>query len=177
MTLDPGAIRDLHWYANAAKCVYVMEERTHITLKIPEGRLEVADLNKGGLWYFPRGWGHSIEGLGPEMAKFLLVLNNVAFFEGPTSALPIGYPIRLCPGWCRTSVSAWSRWTGCQEAGIQISVQPPPVSVPLTAGKPRGQGISHYRSPKCWWRLEHSETFRFRKPRCHSLMPSVTNLA
>lgn len=75
-----------------------MEERTHITLKIPEGRLEVADLNKGGLWYFPRGWGHSIEGLGPEVAKFLLVLNNVAFFEGPTSALPIGYPIRLCPG-------------------------------------------------------------------------------
>lgn len=84
MTLEPGAIRELHWHANAAEWAYVMEGNTRITLTSPEGKVEIADVDAGRLWYFPKGWGHSIEGLGPGTAKFLLVFNDGTFSEGAT---------------------------------------------------------------------------------------------
>ena len=65
MTLDAGAIRELHWHADAAEWAYVIEGRSRITLTSPEGQVQIADVDAGGIWYFPRGWGHSIEGLGP----------------------------------------------------------------------------------------------------------------
>lgn len=87
MTLEPGAIRELHWHANAAEWAYVIEGRTRITLTSPEGKVEISDVDAGGLWYFPRGWGHSIEGLGPGNAKFLLVFNDGTFSEGATFSI------------------------------------------------------------------------------------------
>ena len=87
MTLEPGALRELHWHAFAAEWAYVMEGRTRITLTSPEGEVQIADVDAGGLWYFPKGWGHSIEGLGPGTAKFLLVFNDGAFQEGSTFSI------------------------------------------------------------------------------------------
>ena len=87
MTLEPGAIRELHWHANAAEWAYVMEGNTRITLTSPEGKVEIADVDAGRLWYFPKGWGHSIEGLGPGTAKFLLVFNDGTFSEGATFSI------------------------------------------------------------------------------------------
>ncbi|QFZ92119.2 cupin domain-containing protein [Synechococcus elongatus] len=87
MTLEPGAIRELHWHANAAEWAYVIEGRTRITLTNPEGEVQIADVEAGGLWYFPRGWGHSIEGIGPGTAKFLLVFNDGTFSEGATFSI------------------------------------------------------------------------------------------
>jgi oxalate decarboxylase len=84
MTLEPGAIRELHWHANAAEWAYVMEGTTRITLTSPEGKVEIADVDAGGLWYFPKGWGHSLEGVGSKTTKFLLVFNDGTFSEGAT---------------------------------------------------------------------------------------------
>ena len=87
MTLEPGALRELHWHAFAAEWAYVIEGRTRITLTSPEGEVQIADVDAGGLWYFPKGWGHSIEGLGPGDAKFLLVFNDGSFKEGSTFSI------------------------------------------------------------------------------------------
>ena len=87
MTLEPGAIRELHWHANAAEWAYVIEGNTRITLTSPAGKAEIADVSAGQLWYFPRGWGHSIEGLGPGTASFLLVFNDGTFSEGATFSI------------------------------------------------------------------------------------------
>lgn len=87
MTLEPGALRELHWHAFAAEWAYVMEGRTRVTLTSPEGEVQIADVEAGGLWYFPRGWGHSIEGLGPGTAKFFLVMNDGSFKEGSTFSI------------------------------------------------------------------------------------------
>ncbi|WP_126147444.1 cupin domain-containing protein [Synechococcus elongatus] len=87
MTLKPGAIRELHWHANAAEWAYVIEGRTRVTLTNPDGQVQIADVDQGGLWYFPRGWGHSIEGIGPGTAKFLLVFNDGTFSEGATFSI------------------------------------------------------------------------------------------
>ena len=36
----------------------------------------VADVKEGDLWYFPVGFPHSLQGLGPDGAEFLLALGE-----------------------------------------------------------------------------------------------------
>jgi oxalate decarboxylase len=76
MTLEPGALRELHWHANAAEWAYVIEGNCRVTTIDPAGQCEIVDFGPGDVWYFPRGHGHSIQGLGPGTCTFLLVFDN-----------------------------------------------------------------------------------------------------
>ncbi|HJT88100.1 MAG TPA: cupin domain-containing protein [Bryobacteraceae bacterium] len=81
MRLDPGAIRELHWHALAAEWAYVLEGNVRTTVISPNGQAEVDDFGVGDTWYFPRGHGHALQGLGPGQAHFLLVFDNGHFSE------------------------------------------------------------------------------------------------
>jgi oxalate decarboxylase/phosphoglucose isomerase-like protein (cupin superfamily) len=52
-----------------------------------QGRSFVNDVTAGDLWLFPGGIPHSIQGLGPDGAKFLLVFNDGDFNEFETFLL------------------------------------------------------------------------------------------
>jgi len=84
MTLEPGGLRELHWHANAAEWSYVFEGNMRVTILDPSGRSQIADLGPGDLWYFPKGYAHSLEGRGPGTATFLLAFDNGAFDEFAT---------------------------------------------------------------------------------------------
>jgi oxalate decarboxylase len=58
-----------------------------ITAVDPEGRSFVNDVAAGDLWIFPGGIPHSIQGLGPDGCKFLLVFNDGNFNEFDTFLL------------------------------------------------------------------------------------------
>jgi len=87
MTLAPGGLRELHWHANAAEWAYVIDGRSRVTTIDPEGRCEIVDFGPGDVWYFPRGHGHSIQGLGPGDCVFLLVFDNGYFSEFGTFSI------------------------------------------------------------------------------------------
>jgi oxalate decarboxylase len=87
MTLEPGALRELHWHANAAEWAYVIEGRCRVTTIDPENQAEVVDCGPGDVWYFPRGHGHSIQGLGPDDCQFILVFDNGYFSEFGTFSI------------------------------------------------------------------------------------------
>jgi oxalate decarboxylase len=59
----------------------VIEGRCRTTVIDPEGRSETNDFGPGDVWYFPRGHGHSIQGLGPGACHFVLVFDNGYFSE------------------------------------------------------------------------------------------------
>jgi oxalate decarboxylase len=84
MRLEPGCMRELHWHANAAEWAYVVTGNCRATVFSPDGTSEVADFGPGDVWYFPRGHGHSIQGLGPGECHFILVFDNGAFSEFAT---------------------------------------------------------------------------------------------
>ena len=42
----------------------------------PQGRAYVADVKQGDLWYFPVGYPHSLQGLGPDGAEFILAFDK-----------------------------------------------------------------------------------------------------
>ena len=87
MTLEPGALRELHWHANAAEWAYVIEGRCRVTTIDPQNQSEIVDFGPGDVWYFPRGHGHSIQGLGPGTCTFVLVFDNGYFSEFGTFSI------------------------------------------------------------------------------------------
>lgn len=87
MRLQPGAIRELHWHALAAEWAYMLEGRCRATVISPNGQADVADFGPGDTWYFPRGHGHALQGLGPGECHFLLVFDNGHFSEFGTFSI------------------------------------------------------------------------------------------
>jgi oxalate decarboxylase len=87
MQLSPGALRELHWHANAAEWAYVLKGRCRVTTIDPQAHSEVVDFAAGDVWYFPRGHGHSIQGLGPDDCQFILVFDNGYFSEFGTFSI------------------------------------------------------------------------------------------
>ena len=75
MRLNAGGIRELHWH-QAAEWGFMSYGNCRVTALDPEGRAFVADVKEGDLWYFPVGFPHSLQGLGPDGAEFLLAFDN-----------------------------------------------------------------------------------------------------
>src|SRR5690348_12259781 len=86
MRLEAGGIRELHWH-KAAEWSIMLYGGARITAIDPHGRSFVRDVFEGDLWYFPTGIPHSIQGLGPDGAEFLLVFDDGNFSEHETVLL------------------------------------------------------------------------------------------
>lgn len=84
MRLEPGAMREMHWHANAAEWAYVVSGSCRTTILHPEGGTAIDDFYPGDVWYFPRGWGHCIEGTGDAECHFVLIFDNGDFSEDHT---------------------------------------------------------------------------------------------
>jgi oxalate decarboxylase len=83
MRLNAGAVRELHWH-KAAEWAYMLYGSARITAIDAQGRRFVDDVGVGDLWYFPSGIPHSIQGLAPDGAEFLLVFDDGDFDEDNT---------------------------------------------------------------------------------------------
>ena len=75
MRLIRGGIRELHWH-QAAEWAYVTKGAVRITTIDTEGRANVEDVREGGLWYFPSGLPHSLQGIGEDGAEFILAFDS-----------------------------------------------------------------------------------------------------
>ncbi len=86
MRLNRGSFRELHWHT-AAEWAYVLYGNARISVLNPDGTVFLDDIGEGGLWYFPAGYPHSIQGLGPDGCEFLLVFDEGSFSEENTFLL------------------------------------------------------------------------------------------
>lgn len=86
MRLQPGCLRELHWHTTAAELGYVVSGSCHTTVLSPDGAA-TDTFGPGDVWYFPRGWGHSIQGTGPSECHFILIFDNGAFAEDHTLSI------------------------------------------------------------------------------------------
>ncbi|GGC88794.1 cupin domain-containing protein [Chelatococcus reniformis] len=84
MRLSPGAMREMHWHANAAEWAYVIDGYCRTTILHPDGGSATDTFGPGDVWYFPRGWGHAIQGIGPGECHFILIFDNGDFSEDHT---------------------------------------------------------------------------------------------
>ncbi len=75
MRLAPGGIREMHWHQQA-EWAFMVTGNCRITTIDAHGRPSIDDVSAGDLWYFPPGLPHSLQGLGPDGAEFLLAFDN-----------------------------------------------------------------------------------------------------
>jgi oxalate decarboxylase len=75
MRLAPGGIREMHWHQQAEWAVMTVGA-CRVTVLDEKGRAAVQDVKAGDLWYFPSGLPHSLQGLGPDGAEFVLAFDN-----------------------------------------------------------------------------------------------------
>ncbi len=80
MRLTSGGVRELHWHVEAEWAI-MLEGNARITAVDQHAQSFVQDVAQGDLWLFPPGIPHSIQGLGPDGCRFLLVFDNGNFDE------------------------------------------------------------------------------------------------
>jgi oxalate decarboxylase len=86
MRLASGGIRELHWHP-AAEWAYVTYGACRITVLDDKGRADVSDVREGDLWYFPSGFPHSLQGLGPDGCEFVICFDDGHASEFNTTLL------------------------------------------------------------------------------------------
>src|SRR5262249_35636215 len=79
MSLAPGGLRELHWHANAAEWAYVIKGQCRGTTINPQGQSQIVDFAAGDVWYFPRGFDRSTQGIRTADCLFWLVFDNCFF--------------------------------------------------------------------------------------------------
>jgi oxalate decarboxylase len=80
MRLSAGGIRELHWH-QAAEWAFMTYGNCRVTVLDPKGRPYVADVKEGDIWYFPAGYPHSLQGLGPDGCEFVICFDDGAASE------------------------------------------------------------------------------------------------
>jgi oxalate decarboxylase len=75
MHLAPGGIRELHWHQTAEWAI-MTRGKCRITTIDSQGRPSIDDVEEGDLWFFPAGLPHSLQGLGPKGAEFVLAFDD-----------------------------------------------------------------------------------------------------
>ncbi len=83
MRLTAGGVRELHWHVTAEWSL-MLYGNARITAVDKNGRSFVSDVEEGDVWLFPPGVPHSIQGLGPDGCRFVLVFDDGNFDEFQT---------------------------------------------------------------------------------------------
>ncbi len=86
MYLEPGGIRELHWH-QTAEWALMTQGSCRITTLSRAGLPSVEDVFAGDLWFFPAGLPHSLQGLGPDGAEFVLAFDDGEQSESNTLLL------------------------------------------------------------------------------------------
>lgn len=86
MYLEAGGIRELHWHQTAEWALMTRGD-CRITTLSSAGLPSVEDVSEGDLWFFPAGLPHSLQGLGPDGAEFVLAFDDGEQSESNTLLL------------------------------------------------------------------------------------------
>jgi len=143
MRLTAGSFRELHWHT-ANEWAFMLYGNARVSVLNPDGTVFLGDVGKGDLWYFPAGYPHTAQGLGPDGCEFLLVFDEGAFSEDSTF---------LLSDWVRhTPPSVLSKNLGLPESALKnlpnrdLFIFPAPMPASLAEDK-AAVGGSRAESP------------------------------
>lgn len=69
-------MREPHWHPQTAELGYVNRGRARMTILSPGGEVDTYLLNKGDVYFVPRGYPHHIENVGKEELHFLVFFDR-----------------------------------------------------------------------------------------------------
>lgn len=95
MTLEPGALRDIHWHPRGTELVYIIDGELEWGLQAPgkSGDSSVFTTGSGDAVAVPEGWLHYAANTGKQTAKLLVLwestLPQTIDLTGSLAALPL----------------------------------------------------------------------------------------
>jgi oxalate decarboxylase len=95
LEMEPGALRELHWHPNASEWQYALAGDFNVTMFGSNGRWREETLGKGDVGYIPQGFGHSIENVGADKARILIVFNTGRYQTLDLSQWIAGNPVDI----------------------------------------------------------------------------------
>ncbi|KAI1433311.1 oxalate decarboxylase family bicupin [Xylaria sp. CBS 124048] len=79
VTIEPGAIREMHWHPNADEWNFFLRGRGRVTIFAAEGTARTFDYVPGDVGIVPRNMGHFVENIGDEPIEMLEVFRADEF--------------------------------------------------------------------------------------------------
>ncbi len=79
VSIDPGALREMHWHPNADEWSFFLAGRARVTVFGAEGTARTFDYVAGDVGIVPRNMGHFVENIGDEPVEMLEVFRADEF--------------------------------------------------------------------------------------------------
>ncbi|TFK22775.1 oxalate decarboxylase [Coprinopsis marcescibilis] len=76
VTVEPGAMRELHWHPTQDEWDFFLEGEGRITVFASQGNARTFDFQAGDVAYVPASNGHYVENTGNSTLKFLEIFNS-----------------------------------------------------------------------------------------------------
>ncbi|KAF8637824.1 hypothetical protein AX16_010741 [Volvariella volvacea WC 439] len=79
VTVEPGAVRELHWHPTQDEWTFFLEGTARITIFASRSNARTFDYQAGDIGFVPGGMGHYVENIGNTTLKFLEIFNSDRF--------------------------------------------------------------------------------------------------
>ncbi|MDR4432966.1 oxalate decarboxylase [Bacillus tequilensis] len=76
VTVEPGAMRELHWHPNTHEWQYYISGKARMTVFASDGHARTFNYQAGDVGYVPFAMGHYVENLGDEPLVFLEIFKD-----------------------------------------------------------------------------------------------------
>ncbi len=81
VTIEPGAMRELHWHPNADEWQYYISGHGRMTVFASSGKTRTFDYQAGDVGYVPFAMGHYVENTGDETLTYLEMFRSDHFAD------------------------------------------------------------------------------------------------
>lgn len=95
MTLQPGALREMHWHPHADEWQYIIKGQSRIRIFGSHGRVKTEEFGPGQVAFIKQGYGHYIEQLGNTPTEVLILFNSGEYQEISLSNWLGGNPVSI----------------------------------------------------------------------------------
>ena len=75
-SIDPGALRELHWHSNCHELSYCLSGEGTIGIHSPKGDSATFSINNGSVSFVPLGYAHYIQNSGSEPLRMIIAFTN-----------------------------------------------------------------------------------------------------
>ncbi|KAH9945435.1 oxalate decarboxylase [Epithele typhae] len=79
VTVEPGAMRELHWHPTQDEWTYFLGGSGRVTLFASEGNARTFNYQAGDVGFVPASFGHYVENTGNETLHYLEIFNTARF--------------------------------------------------------------------------------------------------
>ncbi|KAF8888975.1 oxalate decarboxylase [Mucidula mucida] len=79
VTVEPGAIRELHWHPTMDEWSFFLEGEGRVTIFASQGTARTFNYQPGDIGYVPTAMGHYVENTGNSTLRFLEIFNTDRF--------------------------------------------------------------------------------------------------